>query len=233
MTPRVEVEHARGYAWCVPSWWDRRCYIPLAEHEAAEVAALRRLFPSPPPRETTFIDVGANTGFYSVQLAAHFTHVIAFEPDSENAALLVVNAALNRCANVCVLPLAAWQELAPVSILIANPGIPMRSRAHWTTRGESDAPEATEHDRQDRLLGLPLDAMPTTAVGLIKIDVEGCGDRVLAGAAATVARDRPFIQMEIHNDAERRALQELLSPLNYRRVEIEGASTERELWGPS
>lgn len=208
----LQVERARGYAWCVPSWWDRRCYIPLAEHEAAEVATLRRLFPSPPRREMTFVDIGANTGFYSVQLAVHFAHVVAFEPDSENAALLAVNAALNHCANVCVLPLAAWRALAPVSILIANPGIPMWSRAHWTTRGESDAPEAAEHDRQDRLLGLPLDAVPT---------------------AATVARDRPFIQMEIHNDAERRALQELLSPLNYRRVEVEDASAERELWGPS
>ena len=226
------IEVARGYRWYVPPWWDRLCYIPLWEHEAVEVAAIRRLFPSPPPlREMTFVDIGANTGFYSVQLAAHFTCVVAFEPDAENAALLAVNAALNGCANVCVLPVAAWKELAPVAILIANPGIPMQSRAHWKSRGELDAPGEADHGKHRRL-GLPLDAVPIVAVRLIKIDVEGCGDRVLAGAAVTVARDRPLVQMEVHNEAERRALHDLLLPLGYRRIEVDGMSDERELWGP-
>lgn len=233
MTSRLEVERAHDLSWCVPSWWDRACYISLWEHEAAEVAALRRLFPTPPPREATFVDVGANTGFYSIQLAAHFTRVVAFEPDDENAALLAANAALNGCANVCVLPVAAWSALEPVAILVANPGVPMRSRAHWTTRGGSDAPGEADHDRRDSVVGLPLDMVPTVHVRLLKVDVEGCGDRVLAGAAATVARDRPLVQMEFHSDAERRALDELLLPLGYRRHEVDGMSAERELWGPA
>ena len=221
----VEVVSADGYLWCVPSWWNRACYIPLTAHEADEVSSLRRLFPDP---EKTFIDVGANTGFYSIKLAAHFARVVAFEPDSENAALLAVNAALNHCENVSVLPLAAWQKLAPVSLLIMNPGIPMRSRAHWTVHEESDAPDPFEHDRQDHLIGLPIDAMPTVAVGLIKIDVEGCGDKVLRGAEATITRDRPLIQMEVHNEGERDALRSLLGPLGYQRIESQ--SEERERW---
>lgn len=221
----IEVVPADGYAWCVPSWWNRDCYIPLAMHEADEILSLRCLFPLP---EKTFIDVGANTGVYSIKLAAHFRRVIAFEPDTENAALLVVNAAINHRENVSVLPLAAWQKLAPVSLLIVNPGIPMRSRAHWTIHEESDAPEAFEHDRQDHLIGLPIDAVPTVDVGFIKIDVEGCGDKVLLGAAVTIARDRPLIQMEVHNDGERNALQNLLVPLGYQR--IDNGSAERERW---
>ena len=55
------------------------------------------------------LDVGANIGYYSVLAATKVGEdgaVFAFEPESNNVALLSANLALNQCRNVCWWPVA-------------------------------------------------------------------------------------------------------------------------------
>ena len=71
-------------------------------------------------------------------------------------------------------------------------------------------------------------------VGLIKLDTERTEHEVLAGARATLERDRPDIICEVWPDAGNgRQLEELLRPLGYRFYQLrpEGVVARREIKG--
>lgn len=137
------------------------------------------------------LDVGANLGAAThVMLnAAPACRVLAFEPSPVNAAYYRQNA-----------PIGAKLVEAGVS---DRPGVmpfvmaPNRANCHFTTDAYmyADAPDFTP-------LYIPVttldDHMPEQQVALIKIDVEGFEPFVLDGAAALIARDRPWIWMEFN-----------------------------------
>jgi FkbM family methyltransferase len=138
----------------------------------------------------TFIDVGANVGFFTLigaRLVGPDGAVHAFEPVPETAATLRCNVELNHLPQVSVHECALTDETKRVRIATAGSD----QEAHIVDDGE----EGLE------LQGAALDDLEldlASADCVIKLDAEGAEHRVLLGMRATAARIRPVIVCELH-----------------------------------
>lgn len=151
----------------------------LIEHGswAGEVAGVvqTRLRPG-----ATFVDVGANIGYFSVwasALVGERGRVFAIEPDPSNVELLRANLWRNRCRNVRVLPVAAWSEPGHVS-LVSRPEGGALSEVRPSTGADEDGGTLVPCARLDELIGPPVD--------LMKVDAQFNDHRAVAGAAALI-----------------------------------------------
>jgi FkbM family methyltransferase len=138
----------------------------------------------------TFVDVGANLGYYTV-LASTWVgpggRVIAFEPGSENNRLILLSLARNGCANVTLHPLAlaGGRGLAYYSTFVGpNGGFLPDREATLRSGGCLVVPTAA------------LDELVAGPVDVLKLDVEGAEGLVLAGASRTIAEHRPLVVSE-------------------------------------
>jgi FkbM family methyltransferase len=148
--------------------------------EARETQFLRELLR---PGDT-FVDVGANIGYFSV-LAARCTgsggYVIAFEPEPRNLELLRMNLARHGVvANAVVFPVAAY------------------SRPCWMALAMNEA------NRGDHVLAphagsglrvrcVRLDDVLPGSVDVVKIDTQGFDHDVLAGLSRTIAANPELV----------------------------------------
>ncbi|MDB5705959.1 MAG: fkbM [Sphingomonas bacterium] len=128
------------------------------------------------------IDIGANIGIVSVLLGKQFPGrtVHAFEPAPTTFTALKANVALNGLANVRCHQLAVSAEPGSIEFE-AHPT--RRATARIATAGGSDTQivEATTLDAFVAAQGI-------TAIGLLKVDVEGFESLVLRGAARVLER---------------------------------------------
>lgn len=154
-------------------------------------AAERRIISSLLPQSAALIDIGANHGFYALLAARTGKRVVAIEPDEGNLAVLRSNIALNQ-ADVEVHAAAlsdsngegwVYGDGDMASLLQAWQGVGKHFRQRVATVRLDDV-------MNGRWPGERL---------LIKVDVEGAEDKVLAGAQATIARDpKPFWLIETY-----------------------------------
>lgn len=139
----------------------------------------------------TFVDVGANIGWYSV-LAARAVgaqgRVLAFEPDPENIDLLLRSVTSNGFANVTALPVAL-SDRTGTAVLQRYGGSNAALFADDGAKGVGD----------HRVSCLPLDVFGDllTRLDVMKVDVEGAELLVLRGADTVFSRyGRPVIFLE-------------------------------------
>ena len=170
-------------------------------------------------RSTTFIDVGANCGLYSILGALWNPNldVIAFEPVPQIFSGLKQNVALNqlegrvRCENIALssksgratlfLPFGDGVNIETTGTLLTD---------SWQVREGSTSIEV-ETVRFDEY-----EARHPMRVDLIKIDVEDFEADVLEGMRATIMRARPFIVCEVLPRAHRNErTREIVEALNY------------------
>ncbi|MBI5169456.1 MAG: FkbM family methyltransferase [Candidatus Eisenbacteria bacterium] len=169
-------------------------------HSFAEAAMVRRFLPG----DGVFLDVGANQGELTL-VAAHRAprgRVYAFEPVPEWFARLEENVALNAFTHVRAFRLALSDTEGEVEMFASAAG-----------HGDADYNEGLSslHRSETRSVSvgsfptLPLDAFAAREgldrIDLIKIDVEGAEERVLAGGRETLARLRPVLVLEWKPDA--------------------------------
>jgi FkbM family methyltransferase len=135
------------------------------------------------------VDVGANNGLYTYSLVSLCTHVHAFEPlpmcQEVIAAWGHERVTLHRVA------LSDHQGELELRIPLID-GVPSTG---WATFGPLDC----EHQNISVPV-MPLDALDLDRVSFVKIDVEGHESSVIAGARATLERDRPVLLVEIEQD---------------------------------
>jgi len=155
------------------------------------------------------IDVGANIGCHTVFMAQKVSPggaVFAYEPQRVVHQMLCANLALNAITNVKAVHAAAGAEAGEIIV----PNIECGSGGNiggvelgCYTEGETVAVE-------------PIDSLALKTCHLIKVDVEGMENAVIAGAADTIGRCRPFLYVE--NDRRDRSSQliERLFGLDYR-----------------
>jgi FkbM family methyltransferase len=147
----------------------------------------------------TFIDVGADIGYYSLKAAPIVEaqgHVIAIEPNPQSIERLRVNLAASKPKVVTVAPVACSDTEAMLNLYAApdvNTGETSLSSANASQIG------AVTHTYKVR--ARPLDDIVRESgvarVDAIKIDVEGAEYLVLKGAQQTLDRFHPMVLVEI------------------------------------
>jgi FkbM family methyltransferase len=139
----------------------------------------------------TMLDIGANIGWFSLQLANRFpkANILAFEPIPQTFEYLTRNVALNGFNNIKTYN-SGFLEQAEI--------IPFYVFAEQGTNASSidffGQPETKVIDCQVFRLD---EFAKSMTVDLIKCDVEGAELNVLKGAAETLRRDKPVIYAEI------------------------------------
>ena len=132
----------------------------------------------------TFLDVGANIGYYTA-LAARAVgpngKVIALEPDPESFQYLKQTIAANAVGNVLAFPIAASDVPATLPLFISHDN----RGDNRLYRPDADWPKIEVEAR-------PIDALlaenDIETLDLIKIDVQGYEPKVIAGLSNTIMR---------------------------------------------
>ena len=144
-------------------------------------------------REITFFDIGGNVGHHSLFMAPRADRVVVFEPFPWLQEKIREKIALNRVANVQVVPVALGEVN---TTLTYYPG------------GGSNSGTGTFVPEEDGLYKDPVELMVRNGdelcdelrlppIDLIKIDVEGLEPSALRGLARHIQRSRPPILMEL------------------------------------
>jgi FkbM family methyltransferase len=168
--------------------WTHRLYV-LGELDQPRIAWLTHLTPT----GGLFVDVGANVGLYTCEMARHLGEggaVIAVEPFERSAELLRANIALNRLNNVEVIEAAASDSPGTLP-LYEPPSGGLASSGHlrvvdpggWVQVG------STPTVRLDELLG-------DRHIDAVKVDVEGHEMAVMEGLGSVIDRCRPILLCE-------------------------------------
>ena len=163
--------------------------------EPATARTLARLL----PRGGVAIDVGANIGAHTLPMARHVGgsgRVIALEPTMWAVERLRVNLGLNPALSPVVTVHAA-AAVAP------GEGISSEYYSSWPV-SDAERPHAVHRGVPNLTTGsvaLTLDELVArdaiARLDVVKIDVDGRELRVLRGAAATLARLRPSLVVEL------------------------------------
>jgi FkbM family methyltransferase len=126
------------------------------------------------------LDIGANVGLWSSDLVKEFKQVIAFEPVTEFIECYKKNVLANNYTmhNVA---LGSAESFINMNIVEGNTG---HSHIDTTSFGVGSIPLKT------------LDSFNLSGIDMIKIDVEGFEEEILAGAFDTIKRNKPVIVVE-------------------------------------
>jgi FkbM family methyltransferase len=160
----------------------------FGQHEIGTEAFLRdRLQPG-----STFLDIGANVGYFSLLAAASGARVIAFEPQPAVAALLERSVEYNQQGGVIRVEAIALSNASAEMKMTSCPG--NSGHARLTALAPTD----------DGSAGVPVMALdewlrqnPTGRVSACKIDTEGSEFNVLQGMTGLLERDGPAIVVEV------------------------------------
>ena len=198
---------------------------------------------------STFVDVGANYGFYSI-LGALWNpklHVVSFEPVPQVHRGLTKNIALNRLEEQVSAHQLALADRTGTATLY----LPTTESKDYETTGTlvTDSWQSRQHSPEIVVETVRFDDFERThpmKVDLVKIDVEDFEAGVLAGMELTIRRDRPFIVCEIlprhhRNERTRQIVESLgytpywITPSGYIRVsrfDFERTSSQDFLLSP-
>jgi FkbM family methyltransferase len=142
------------------------------------------------PRGGTAIDVGANQGIFAYALSAIADRVVAFEPNLDYASF--ARKMLRGRAEVHAVALSDKAGRAAFHVPLADDGTVLHLAGNLK-HTHSQFKNEQRYEVEVRTL----DEFALRDVRFIKVDVEGSERDVLAGARATIARDRPILLLEL------------------------------------
>ena len=140
----------------------------------------------------TFIDVGANSGFFTL-LGSHVVgangRVLAFEPVPSMRSRLNGNLSLNSAENVVIHDIALSNKAGKQLFHEGPPG----------HKGLSSLRSLSNEATTFSVSTMPLDDLldDEYSINLIKIDVEGAEQLVINGMQRLLARQKPHIVIEV------------------------------------
>lgn len=196
-------------AWRVASFYQK---------EPDTVAWLLRM-----PPGSVFLDVGANVGMYTLAAAVgRNCQVFAFEPESQNYALLNANIALNRAGDRVVAYCAALTDKTRFDRLYLSEFDPDGGGSCHSFGAEVDFNLNSRNSPfAQGCIGLHLDELVSNGVvpvpDFIKIDVDGFEHLVVEGALSTLQEQRVREVLIEINPAipEHQALMQRMATLGY------------------
>ena len=139
----------------------------------------------------TFIDVGANIGAIALPVSRRARRVIAIEAHRGLAEVLALNVADNGVTNIEVIHAAAGASEGEAMF----PTPPLGDDRNYGDNGFGTGDGPLEPVRV-----ITVDAIAPADTRIVKIDVQGFENDVLAGAAETLARTRPVWIVEATDD---------------------------------
>lgn len=181
------------------------------------------------PREWA-LDVGAHVGNHAVYFAGVLgLRVLALEPNPEILPFLTKNA--GQCSGITVLGVAVGG--GPGDVRVQLPPRDLRSATVNTGMAHVDdiargGPLAVCTRLQDAVALLP----PGARIRVVKLDVEGWEDAIIAGSLALFRDQRPIVVAEAHNEERLAALDGQLGRLGYERDPRRFCKTPTYLWSP-
>jgi FkbM family methyltransferase len=146
-------------------------------------------------KEKVFLDIGAHSGTYTIELAHYSKHVYSFEPQKMTYYSLCGSVALSGITNVDCLQLGLGskdQSGIQTLHIVSNDG-----------GGSTLHKEGHEHElkRTEQIQVVTLDSIGITdTVGFIKMDVEENELQVLLGAKELIQRCQPKILFESNRE---------------------------------
>ena len=179
------------------------------------------LFTELAKKSNVILDIGANTGLYSVcsSMSNSKASIYAFEPYVVNALRLKKNIALNTLKNITVVEKALGNENGKVLFTV-----PLNDRIcdalsvdkEFTKQFYTNEIEYTELEVNQITLDCFIESNKIDKVDLIKIDVENYEWPVLYGAKELLVKNSPVILIEIFvNDEKIKSFEEFLKPMGY------------------
>jgi FkbM family methyltransferase len=185
-------------------------------------------------RDEVLVDIGANVGMYTIWAAkTRGARVYAFEPESQNFAILYKNIVLNDLGRLVTAYCAALSDEEAFSLLYLS-DFQVGSSCH--TFGA-----ALDHNLASRRVGITQGCVSSTLDRLverglvpvpqhIKIDVDGLEHKVLAGCRDTLREPRvKSVLVEINtNLAEHRQIVEELLAGGFRYSAEQVAAAQRK-----
>lgn len=165
-------------------------------------------------RSKLFIDIGANTGHYSLYACAvnPEIHVIAFEPVPRIYKRLQANIELNCWQGRCVCKNASVSNYMGVAKFhVPHSSLP--TSASLDLKGFHNIP--------GKIIEVPvtnIDSVLTEGESpdLVKIDVEGFEDKVLEGMTNTLKLSKPCLIVECNPDGPYKLVEMILVDFGYR-----------------
>jgi FkbM family methyltransferase len=141
----------------------------------------------------TFFDIGANIGWYSINIAAarRAAKVYCFEPIPKTYQSLSVNLELNAVRNVTAHNFGFSNQSGEFPFYYYQTGSVNASSANLTGRADVECVQCTVRTLDD------FTAETGTRVDFLKCDVEGAELFVFQGGIETIKRDKPIVFSEI------------------------------------
>lgn len=143
--------------------------------------------------DDVLVDVGANVGLYSIMAASRGVRVYAFEPESQNYALLNRNIYLNGMGERVSAYCAALSDRAEFGTLFLS-GFDAGGSCHSFGESVDFRAQPMQAAFTQGCYSSTLDALVAAGAmpvpNHLKIDVDGIEHKVLAGAARTLADRR-------------------------------------------
>lgn len=141
----------------------------------------------------TFVDVGANIGFFSLLLSAQkpSLRVVAFEPNPKNYELLAKNAACNGFRHFMCEPLALSDAVGKAPLYLADSDMSASLRSDFAFH------EKPPIEVKTTTLDSYLQSQPFSGRLVLKVDVEGAEDAFFRGACNTIVAHKPDIITEV------------------------------------
>ena len=178
------------------------CTSPAMADEVAvlggESAVLEAFLADLKPDETVW-DVGANLGLYALFAARKLGaigNVVAFEPEAKTRGLLERNAHANGMTTVRVMDCALGDADGSATIFAGADGVTTVS--NLVPLGGDYPTNGSGHAIQIRRAESILQADPTLAPDVVKIDVEGAELRVLLGFGPSAWKSVRRFLIEVH-----------------------------------
>jgi FkbM family methyltransferase len=168
-------------------------------------------------------DIGAHFGFHSLGFAKlGAAEVVAFEPNSANAAMLTANLQRNEdvTSRIKTLPLAL-SDVDGQSSFMQTADVATGSSGSYLAQAQVPlGPESYAHFHQVTVKTSRIDTLLSEPANLktpqvLKIDVEGAEALVLKGATKLLQRFHPWLFIEVHHICAMCELRGLLDQFGY------------------
>ena len=180
------------------------------------------------------VDIGANVGMYTIWAAkTRRVRVYAFEPESQNYALLYRNIVLNDLVHLVTGYCAALSDEERFSLLHLSL-FQLGGSCHTFGAGHDTNLQPRQSRYTQGCFATSLDALVKRGVvpvpAHIKIDVDGLEHKVIAGCRETLAdRSVKSVLIEINtNLPEHRAIIGEMAALGYNHSEQQAAAAQRQ-----